>query len=100
MREVIPFARRRAAWMLNGSAKIAAVIDLITLIVVAVVALMLVLGMYYWARSQSKAKAMGDVDWEREKERLLLLASAKKASRKADESSKKAKPDKKDESGV
>lgn len=85
--------------MLNQSTKLAAIIDLITLIVVGVLVLMLVLGMYYWLRSQRRTKAMGDVDWEREKERLLLLASAKKADRKMEDSGKKRQPDEKNKKG-
>ncbi len=49
-------------------------------------------GVYMWTRDQKNNKPLSDIDWGKEKEKMLLLATEKKANReqnKADDKSEK-----------
>jgi Flp pilus assembly protein TadB len=69
---------------------IAGIVNLIMYAIVATALLILVFGFWGWMKNQKNKKVMGDVDWEEEKERLLFIASEKKARREAEDSKEKA----------
>ena len=51
---------------------------------------------YMWTRGQKDIKPLSDIDWDKEKEKTLLLAAEKKALRKQNETD--AKSDKREDS--
>jgi hypothetical protein len=58
------------------------IFNMVILLLITTVLIIILVGVYAWARGQRGKKALDDVDWEKEKERLLFLAAEKKASRK------------------
>lgn len=57
------------------------VLNMIILIVAGTALLIILFAVYAWVREQKKKLPLDDIDWGKEKEKLLLLASEKKASR-------------------
>ena len=70
----------------------ARIFNMILLIILGTVLLIGAVSIYKWTRDQKGAKPLGDIDWGKEKEKMLQLASEKKANReqnKADDKSEK-----------
>ena len=65
-------------------------INMILLIILGTVLLIGAVSIYKWTRDQKDVKPLGDVDWDKEKERLLQLAAEKKASRKLNKADAKS----------
>ena len=56
-------------------------LNMIFLVVGGTALLIILIAVYTWFRGQKKKHPLDDIDWEKEKEKLLLLASEKKATR-------------------
>jgi len=57
------------------------VLNMIILVVAGTALLIILFTAYTWMRGQKKKHPLDVIDWGKEKEKLLLLASEKKASR-------------------
>jgi hypothetical protein len=58
------------------------IINMVILIIAGTALMIILFAVYSWMRGQRKKRPLDDIDWDKEKERLLLLASEKKVSRK------------------
>ena len=70
----------------------ARIIYMILLIILGSGLLTVAVGVYMWTRDQKNNKPLSDIDWGKEKEKMLLLATEKKANReqnKEDDKSEK-----------
>ena len=70
----------------------ARIFNMILLIILGTVLLIIALSIYKWTKDQKDVKPLDDIDWDKEKEKMLQLASEKKANReqnKADDKSEK-----------
>ena len=70
----------------------ARIINMVLLIILGTGLLAVAVGVYLWTRDQKNNKPLSDIDWGREKGKMLLLATRKKANReqnKADDKSEK-----------
>jgi len=50
-------------------------------IILGTTMLIIAVSIYKWTRDQKGVKPLGDIDWDKEKEKMLQLAAEKKASR-------------------